>query len=668
MSRRVKLQRRDGVALITLSALDKDGRRAGFDAPLRSALGEALALALSQSGTRAIVLRAEAGGWPVSGNVASEYTGLEAEGGGSAPGLSVLCAMVASAPVPVLTLLSGVMAGGALVLAQAADLRLAQQGCVFALREYPNGFLPGGGLITRLARRVGAERAIAAICGGAQMEAAHAMKAGLCDAVIDAGALESAATTVALEVAQGKAPGLPDPRAGLADIGAFFDQIEAARSALSDDPLQPVMRRLIDVVEASALLPEDEAISFENVACAELLAEPLAKGLAYTHAARRQARVRLGGESGRLAEGRTLGLWNMGDRLALDLARQGYDLRVGAADAEWLHAAQERISHELARMTKAGQLNARAASALEGRLRFTSEPAEVGAAELVFARVSPRDPEGALGALRQAHGGADGVALAGAAPQPNEIGFSLSGRLREFSPGAQVSDEVLAEMAEALRRSGSVVVVGKGIAGRLEAACFAAAERCVLAGAMPDRVDAALLAYGFGTAPFVWIDALGLDAVLARLEAAHRAVGPYLSFLRIVGFTGRDYGQGIYRYAEGQPPVLAPETAETLAALRSEAGIVARPVNDAEIVARVMAELAGEGAAMLQDGTAEQAGDIDLVAQSVFRIAPHLGGPMLRADSEGALAMRKRLRALAEEGAPPPVALWDRLIREGTGF
>ena len=33
-----------------------------------------------------------------------------------------------------------------------------------------------------------------------------------------------------------------------------------------------------------------------------------------------------------------------------------------------------------------------------------------------------------------------------------------------------------------------------------------------------------------------------------------------------------------------------------------------------------------------------------------------------------ALALRKRLRALAEEGAPPPVALWDVLIRNGRSF
>ena len=665
MTRRVRLQRRDGVALVTLSALDGDGRRAGFDGQLRSALGEALAVALSEPATRAVVLRADAGGWPASDDVSSDYAGLEASDSAHPAGLSALCSMVARAPVPVVALLSGVVSGGGLALAQAADLRLAQEGCVFAMREFPGGFLPGGGMITRLARRAGAGAAIEAMQGG-RMDASRAMAAGLCDAVSGAGALETAAMTVALDVAEGKSPGLPDRQAGVSDMGGFFDQIEAARNGVPDGPLQPVARRLIDVVEASALLPEDEAITFENVACAELLATPLARGLGYSGAIRRAAHRRFGDGNGSPEAGRGIGLWNMGDRLALGLAAQGYALRVGASDGDWLAAAQERIARELAAMSAAGRIDAHTAQAIGGRLEFSSDPAGVGAAAMVFARLSPRDPEGTVDALRHADGGI--LALAGAEPNADEIGFGFSGSVREFAPGAEVSAECLAEMAGALRRAGSIVVIGRGIAGRLEAAYFAAAERCVMAGASPDQVDQALLAYGFGTAPFAWIDALGIDAVLARLEAAHRAVGPYLSFLRIVGYTGREFGQGVYAYADGQGAALAPETAETLEALRSEAGIVVRAVSNGEIVARVMAELAGEGAALLHEGAAERAGDIDLVVQSVLGLAPHLGGPMFRADSEGALALRKRLRALAEEGAPPPVALWDQMIRDGTGF
>jgi hypothetical protein len=82
----------------------------------------------------------------------------------------------------------------------------------------------------------------------------------------------------------------------------------------------------------------------------------------------------------------------------------------------------------------------------------------------------------------------------------------------------------------------------------------------------------------------------------------------------------------------------------------------------------MMSELAAEGAALIQSEGAHRASDVDLAALIVLGLGRYRGGPLFWADEAGLLQVRKRLRALADEGAPPPVTLWDVLIRNGKHF
>ena len=92
---------------------------------------------------------------------------------------------------------------------------------------------------------------------------------------------------------------------------------------------------------------------------------------------------------------------------------------------------------------------------------------------------------------------------------------------------------------------------------------------------------------------------------------------------------------------------------------------LARAQPAGEIVARVLAEMAAAGAAALQGGQAHRASDIDLAAVLALGFPRSRGGPMFQADRSGLLALRKRLRGLVAEGAAPPPALLDALIRDG---
>ncbi|MDF1619472.1 enoyl-CoA hydratase-related protein [Pseudothioclava nitratireducens] len=666
MTRRVKLQRRDGVATITLSALGRDGARAGFDAELRAGLAKAIELVGQEPGTRAVILRAGPEGWPVSEDPVTDFT--ESAG---VP-LAQIADLLARLPVPVLALLAGQIAGGGLALAAAARLRLALPGTRFVMREFGLGVFPAAGTLVRLARRVGGARMFACVTEGRVLEAKGAMARGLCDAVVGGGTVETAAIATALEaMTNGDGVG-PDPQAALADTGKYLAEMAAARAGPGADPvLAPVAARVAEVLEAAALLPLEEALDFEAVAFEDLLAEPRTRALRHADAGVRALAVVPGygvPDAEALRWRGTVGLWNMGDMLALTLIRAGYRVIYAGEAQTRLELARKRIAARLGEALPEAQL-----AEIMGRLSLATEPGALAGAGAILA-VLPAETETAealASELRAARAPGALLALDGVEVGANELGFIRRGSLREILPGAEMAAADVHRLRQIMARTGVVSIRGgarPGISDRLEAAFFDAAERCVMAGATPEAVDKALEAYGFAVGPMRRIDEIGVPRVVAGLEAAHRAVGPYLNYLLLAGQSGRATELGSYVWSGETNLGPAPDLAETLSVLREEAGIAPRRLGAPEIVARMMSELAAEGAALIQSEGAHRASDVDLAALIVLGLGRYRGGPLFWADEAGLLQVRKRLRALADEGAPPPVTLWDVLIRNGKHF
>lgn len=84
---------------------------------------------------------------------------------------------------PVIAVLHGTAVGMALELALAADIRVAEEGCVLGLPEVAFGLLPDVGGTTRLARLVGVSRAKELILTGEIIGAARAEAIGLVNRV-----------------------------------------------------------------------------------------------------------------------------------------------------------------------------------------------------------------------------------------------------------------------------------------------------------------------------------------------------------------------------------------------------------------------------------------------------------------------------------------------------
>jgi enoyl-CoA hydratase/carnithine racemase len=106
-------------------------------------------------------------------------------------------AALAAVTKPVIAAIQGDAVGWGLALAVACDLRVAARDAVLAVPELAAGGFPGGGLAPRLARIVGAGRALEMVLLGTRVHAAQAAAWGLVNAVVPPARLAADADALA---------------------------------------------------------------------------------------------------------------------------------------------------------------------------------------------------------------------------------------------------------------------------------------------------------------------------------------------------------------------------------------------------------------------------------------------------------------------------------------
>ena len=110
---------------------------------------------------------------------------------------------VSAIPRAVIAAITGAALGGGCELAMACDLRIASDRAKLGQPEILLGIIPGGGGTQRLPRLVGVSRAKDLILTGRAVSAEEALRIGLVDRVVPHDEVNSAALTLAAELAQG---------------------------------------------------------------------------------------------------------------------------------------------------------------------------------------------------------------------------------------------------------------------------------------------------------------------------------------------------------------------------------------------------------------------------------------------------------------------------------
>ena len=477
-----------------------------------AALCDALDLA-TMTDCGAVLIRGEAG-------VFSAGNDHGAAGMAEAGALRDLCRRIEDLGCPVVVLLQGAVLGGAVELALAAHLRLADETVQLALPDVAFGLLPGAGGTQRLPRLVGGAIALDLMLSGRVIGAAEALAMGMIDQVVT-GDPESAGRAVAREVALARAEGgawrrTDALRTGFRDVAAYRSALAAAREAQRGSRL-PAPGRIVDCVEAALLLPFEQGLAFEAAAFDDLIATPQSQGLRHAYRAERAARrlppVVAAQEPVALPQ--RLAIWGAGGdgaAIARQALQAGMSVHLADPSKAGLVAALEAIAAGQEAEVKAGRMTAEARDAdwarlmplvgqerlAEGEVVITTRPDLMLPAPRVVLALGGEAPKGAvaLALVQQAEPLAEmwleGASTPARAAQAVAFGRRLGWSVVPVGPGGPVAvvlATALAEtvsflegrgvtramIAQALALAG---IAGEGRAGVAKPAEEAVARRC----------------------------------------------------------------------------------------------------------------------------------------------------------------------------------------------
>ncbi|ARP77705.1 3-hydroxyacyl-CoA dehydrogenase NAD-binding domain-containing protein [Bordetella genomosp. 6] len=619
------------------------------------------------------------------------------------PRLATLIEAIEDAPKPVVAAVAGICMGGGLELALAAHFRVARRGARLAMPEVKLGLLPGAGGTQRLPRLVGLEAAVNFIVGGATAPAGEFADTRLFDELTDDDVI-AAAVAFAGRVVSERLP-LRRVRDLKVDDPYGEPYLQFARNSVAASSKgYPAPLKCVEAVGWSFSKPFDEALQLERAAFLALMASPESRALRHVRAAEHQAAkiddVPPGTATRGIQQVGVVGAGTMGRGIAISFLNAGFRVAIVETDEQALDNGLKAIRAIYEQADKKGKITAVQAAERMARLVPGLHYGALADADLVveavyenmdvkaqvFRALDEVCKPGAILASNTSYMDIDRIATNTARVQ-DVIGlhfFSPANvmRLVEVVRGKHTAIDVLATCMALARALGKVAVVSgvcDGFIGnRMLARYRAAADELVIAGAMPQQIDAALQDFGFSMGPFRMSDLAGLDIGWATRK--RRAAEAGVEMQRTVadklceaGRYGQKAGAGWYRYEPGKrEPLRDPAVEEIVRQHRAEKQAVPREISNREVVERCVYALVNEGARILEEGIAARASDIDTVYLNGYGFSARRGGPMHYADVTGLpLIVRSLRRFAAEPGADPcwqPAALLSRLADQGKSF
>ena len=656
-------------------------------APVRAALAEAIVAAGHDPAVRAIVIAAEGKAF-VAGADIGEFGKPPMP-----PALPDLLQIIDQSEKPVVAAIQGVALGGGFELALACHGRVVGPKAKLGLPEIKLGLIPGAGGTQRLPRLLGAVPAFAMMLNGEPVNAVKALSLGLADQLAD-GDLLAAAGVFALELADAGRP--PQVRAlggaFTADDRAAFEA--AAADAIRRSPKLPNVAALADAVRAAMELPFDEGLAVERARFLSLVNDPTSMALRHVFFAERAAgRIPGVGKDVKarpIAQAAVIGAGTMGGGIAMSFAQAGIPVTLIEVEAAALETGLGRIRANYEASCKRGSLSVDEMEKRMGLIRgavgieaaadadVIVEAAfeEMGVKTQIFGTLDRIAKPGAILATNTSY--LDVNAIAACTSRPADVVglhfFSPANimRLLEVVRGAETAPDVLLTSVELGRKLGKLpVVVGVcyGFVGnRILAKRSQAAERLLLAGALPHEIDAAVTDFGFRMGPFAMADLAGQD-IGWRARKATGGRAPVSDALCEMGRFGQKTGRGFYLYPDGaRKGERDPETEALIVRLSAEQGIERRRFTPDEIIARLFYPMVNEGAKILEEGIAARASDIDLIWVNGYNWPAFTGGPMHWADGIGFDRIVAALDAIAAEAGDEslrPTGLLRRLAESG---
>jgi len=609
----------------------------------RAGLMAALDWIEAEAGLERVILSG-AGRAFAAGADAREFDGPAIE-----PHLPDVVARIEACEVPWIAAIRGTALGGGCELALACRFRIATPDAQIGLPEVTLGVVPGAGGTQRLPRLVALKPALDMIATGKPVTGERALALRLVDELSDDpvfAAEEVNHEQLSTAVAVGDLPG---PEADAEALAAARATAEARMRG------QIAPQRAIDLVEMSTTTPLDEAQPVERETFLKLRAGAQARALRHIFFAERGAKAPDWLKDTRPAEitrAVVVGGGTMGAGIAYALLNAGIFVDIIETDAEGVARAEANVENIVAASLKRGLIDE--AQAQARRAGFN--------AKVVFGQLQTAMRPDTLLATNTSY--LDVNEIAAVLDDPTRlVGLHFFApahimKLLEIVRGDATSDAALATgfaLARRLRKLPVLAGVCDGFIGnRILARYREAADTVMMDGSNPWEIDIAF-------------------ANRRRQDATRDPNRRYIPIAdRMVneGRLGKKVSVGWYRYPGGGGKVVDPLVEDLAREEAHFAKVERQAFSPDEIRERLVLAMINEAAAILDEGIAQSAKDIDVVTVAGYGFPRWRGGLMHHADTLGAGAILARLEAFAREDpvAWQPADLIRRLAERGGSF
>jgi 3-hydroxyacyl-CoA dehydrogenase len=663
-------------------------------AEVRAGLGAALDSIRGDSTIRAVILLCE-GSTFFSGADIGEFSGppREVEYRTLFNGFEAL-------EVPVVAAMHGTVMGGGLEIALACHYRIAAPGTKFALPEVTLGIIPGAGGTQRLPRLIGAERALDFILSAKPVTAQQAVDLGFLDATVEGelrgGAIEYARSLLAAGRGPRRTSSLTVDAATATD--EIFELMGAQARKLY--PNRNAGLVAVDAVRFASRNEFAEGLEYETERVNECKVSAESRGAVHVFFAERDSRrvPGLGDEvtPTPVRSAGVVGAGTMGGGIAMCFANAGIPVTLLDVNTEALVRGLAVVGRNYQSMVDRGRITAEEKTRRIGLISSSVDYASLRDADVVVEAVFE-----SMDLKHQVFAKLDAVAKPGAVLATNtstldiELVANATSRpdavigMHFFSPAnvmpllevvrtTQTSPTVIRtvmELAKPLRKTAVLARVCYGFIGnRMMEGYAREAQRMVLEGATPRKVDGALEAWGMAMGILAVFDMAGIDVGVNVHKANAERYPPDPTYYQAdaalyeAGRLGQKNGRGYYRYEAGNRTRFDdPEALEILRRRAQELKVLPRAHTSIEIQERALFALMNEGFRVLGDGIALRAADIDVVWTSGYGFPKYRGGPMFHAETiglrtllEGIHRYRDIFGAMHWEPAPLLVALVKR--------
>lgn len=583
--------------------------------------------------------------------------------------------------LPLVAAIHGPCLGGGLELAMACHARVASSSAktVLGLPEVQLGLLPGSGGTQRLPKLVGVQKALDMILTGKQLRAAQAKKLGLVDEVVPESILLDAAVKKALAGKprrEAKKQSLLDKLLENTGPGRKLVFSQALKQTLQKTHGNyPAALRIIEVIQTGVEQGYQKGLAAEAKAFGQLCMTPESAALRSIFFATTQMKKESGAGDAKprkVRKAAVLGGGLMGGGIAnVSATKAGVAVRIKDIAEQGINNA---LKYSFDILNKKYKKRFISKAEMQKQLLLITGTTDYSGfhdvdivVEAVFEDLSLKQQmvadieqhcaEHTIFASNTSSLPIHKIAEKAARPE-NVIGlhyFSPVDKmpLVEVIAHDKTSAETIATTVAFARKQGKTPIVVKDGAGfyvnRILALYMNEAANILLAGEPVEKIDRALVKFGFPVGPVTLLDEVGIDvgakiSPILTAELGERFAAP-AAFDKLLadGRKGKKTEKGFYLYGKAAKKGKKLVDESVYAVL----GVTPAPaLNGDEIASRCTAQMLNEAVRCLEEGIIASARDGDIGAIFGIGFPPFLGGPFRYIDKLGVNNLVATLRQL----------------------